>query len=234
MTKQANPSSPQRLARIAGLLYLIIIVCGLFSEIFVRSSLIVLGNSDVTASNIASSEMLFRAGFVADSFMLFADVAIAIVLYALFKPVSPVLSMTAAAFRLIQAAILGANLLLYYSALLILSHNGYMSSFSTGQTHSLALLFLNIHGHGYDLGLLFFGVSNLVLGYLVIRSRFVPALIGYGLVAAGLVYLLGSYTRFVFPEYLSVVQPVYVLPLVAELSFCLWLLIKGVRMQALR
>jgi hypothetical protein len=97
------------------------------------------------------------------------------------------------------------------------------------QLHALAMLFMELHGHGYDLGLLFFGLSNLVLGYLLIKSDYFPAILGYGLAAAGVVYLVGSFTHFLFPEYLSFVTPVYIVPLIAELSFCLWLLVKGVR-----
>jgi fructose-specific phosphotransferase system IIC component len=86
-----------------------------------------------------------------------------------------------------------------------------------------------MHSHGYDLGLLFFGFSNLILGCLVIKSDYFPGILGYGLIAAALVYLTGSLTVFLFPDYISLIKPIYIVPLVAELSFCLWLLVKGVR-----
>jgi len=170
-------------------------------------------------------------GFVADSIMLLADVAIALVLYILLKPVNRILSLTAAAFRLMQAAILGLNLLNYYAALLLLTGAGYIATFEGKELNLLAMFFLNLHSHGYDLGLIFFGVSNLILGYLVIKSKYIPAILGFGLIGAALVYLSGSYTRFLFPSYVSFMEPVYIIPLIAELSFCLWLLVKGVRVQ---
>jgi hypothetical protein len=218
-------------ARVGGFLYLVIIVFGIFSEVYIRSSLIVPGDANGTAGNILQSQMLFRAGFVADSVMLLADVAIAVVLYVLLKPVNNILSLTAAAFRLMQAAILGLNLLNYYAALLLLTGTGYVATFEAQELDSLAMFFLNLHSHGYDLGLIFFGASNLILGYLVIKSKYFPEILGFGLIGAALVYLSGSYVRFVLPAYVSFMEPMYIIPLIAELSFCLWLLVKGIRIK---
>lgn len=221
----------QKIARIAGVLYLIIIVCGVYSGLFIRDQLIVPGDATATASNILASEGLYRFGFAADSIMLLSDVAIAILFYILLKPVSKTLALTAAAFRLTQAAVLGFNLLNYYVALLLLNGVGYTTSLNTEQLNTLALLFIDMHSHGYDLGLIFFGLSSLILGYLIIKSNYFPGILGYGLIAAAIVYLLGSYTKFLFPEYLSLIQPFYLIPLIAELSLCLWLLIKGIRIS---
>jgi hypothetical protein len=227
-----NPNIPPQIyARVGGLLYLLIIVFGISGEVLIRSSLIVSDNANQTASNILQSQTLFRVGFVADSIMLLADVAIAVVFYVLLKPVNKILSLTAATFRLMQATILGLNLLNYYAALLLLTGAGYIATFEGNDLNSLAMFFLNLHSHGYDLGLIFFGVSNLILGYLVFKSKYFPAILGIGLIAAGMVYLSGSYVRFVLPNHVSFMEPMYIVPLIAELSFCLWLLIKGVRAQ---
>jgi len=123
--------------------------------------------------------------------------------------------------------VLGFNLLLYYAAILLLSGEAYNAVFGPDELHSLALLFLEMHSYGYDLGLLFFGLSILIVGWLVSRSGYLPKILGYGLIAAGIVYLAGSFTRFVAPAYISVIEPAYVVPLVAELAFCLWLLARG-------
>ena len=214
-------------ARLAGLLYLVIIVCGIFSEVGIRSRLIVPGDAAATAVNIATSAGLFRIGFAADALMLLSDVAIAVLFYLLFRPVSKPLALTAAAFRLTQAAVLGFNLLNYYAALLLLNGGAYGAAFGADQLHALSLLFLDLHRHGYDLGLLFFAVSNFILGYLVVKSDGFPAVFGYGLIAAAAVYLLGSGMLFIFPAGVDRIAPLYIVPLAAELSFCLWLLIKG-------
>lgn len=231
MTVNAVPTSPLVYARVAGLLYLIIIVFGIFSEAFIRSSLVVAGDASATATNILASKPLFRVGFAADSIMLLSDVAIAVLFYVLLKPVSKTLALIAAVFRLTQAAILGFNLLNYYTALLLLTGTEYAIAFEADQLNSMAMLFLNMHSHGYDLGLMFFGLSNVFLGYLVIKSDYFPGVLGYGLIAAALVYLMGSYTRFLFPDYISFITPAYIVPLIAELSFCLWLLVKGVKVD---
>lgn len=216
----------------AGLLYLVIIVSGISSEVFIRSGLIVAGDAAATAGNILASEWLFRVGFAADSIMLLCDVAIAILFYVLLKPVNKTLALMAAAFRLTQAAVLGFNLLNYYAALLLLKGAAYAAGFEAGELRALAMLFLEMHSHGYDLGLLFFALSSLILGYLVIKSDYFPGILGYGLMAAGVVYLAGSFTRFLYPDYAPNFAPVYIVPLIAELSFCLWLLFKGVKRQS--
>lgn len=229
MEDLTKKTSPHLYARIAGVLYLIIIAGGIFSEVFIRSSLIVQGDAATTAANILASQGLFRIGFVADSLMLLSDVAIAILFYVLLKPVSRVLSITAAAFRLTQAAVLGLNLLHYYAALMLLTGEGYAAAFEVNQVHTLVMFLLDIHSHGYDLGLLFFALSSGILGYLVVKSDYFPAILGYGLQAAAVIYLAGSYIRFIGPDFVSFFQPLYFVPLLAELAFCLWLLIKGVR-----
>jgi hypothetical protein len=160
---------------------------------------------------------------------LLCDVAIAVLFYVLLRPVSRTLAMLAAAFRLTQAAILGFNLLNYYAALLLLSGVEYASALETGQLQAQAMLHLQLHSHGYDLGLIFFGLSNFFLGYLISRSGYIPALLGYGLIAAGIVYLTGSYVRFLAPDFHEQVAPLYTIPLLAELGLCLWLMIKGVK-----
>lgn len=228
-----NRTSLLHTARIAGILYLTIIVCGIFSEVAVRARLIVPGDAALTAANIRASSVLFRAGFVADTIMLLSDVAIAVLLYALLESASRTLALMAAVFRLAQAVILGASLLYYHGALLLLGNSGYGGIFADNQPQALAFLLLDLHGHGYDLGLLFFAISTFILGHLLRKSELFPAVLGYGLQGAAVVYLVGSYIRFLLPELLPLFQPFYVIPLVVELSFCLWLLIKGVKREAL-
>ncbi len=206
--------------RAAGLLYLVIIVCGIGSEVFIRGSLYDNMDISVTAANILTDNALFKAGFLADSVMLLCDVAIAIVLYRLFRHVDKTLALSAMVFRLIQAVIIGMSLLFYFAAYLLLTGNAQADA----QTYTLLLLFIDIHAYGYDLGLIFFGIANITLGVLVIRSGFCPRPLGYGPVMAAVVYVVGSYTRFMAVEYHTFVEPAYLVPLLVELAFCLWLL----------
>jgi hypothetical protein len=226
-----NDLPPLFYARIAGVLYLIIIVFGIFSEVIVRSNIIVVDAASATVNNIMASRSWFRLGFAADSIMLLCDVAIAAFFYVLFKSVNKTLSLITAAFRLTQAAILGLNLLNYYSALLLLTGTEYTTVFNTDQLYALVMLFLDMHSHGYDLGLLFFGISNFILGYLIIKSNYFPSLLGYGLIVAAVVYLSGSYTRFLSPESVPLMKPFYLIPLITELLFCFYLLVRGLKTQ---
>lgn len=226
MNPQRAPVSASRLARLAGLLYLAIIVCGLSGELLIRASLIVPGDPSATAANILGSPGLFRAGFLADTVMLLCDVALAVLFYQLFRTVSRPLALTAAVFRLVQAAVLAAGLLSYYAPALILADPAY-AGLTDGARHAMAAFYLDLHAHGYDLGLIFFGVSSLVLGHLVRISGYFPGVLGYGLQAAGVVYLFGSLVRFLAPDLHGAVEPLYLVPLLAEVAFCLWLLFKG-------
>ena len=231
MIDGARETSPQLYARVAGVLYAIIIFFGIFGEMFVRSSLVVQGDAAATASNIMAARGLFRVGFLADSIMFLSDVALAVLLYVLLKPVNKVVALAAMCFRLAQTAVLALNLLHYHAAILLLTGSGYSAAFGSEQLNALTSFFLDLHAHGYDLGLLLFGLHCLLLGYLVFKSRYLPKGLGVLLVAAGITYLIGSYARFLFPDYVGAVAPMYIVAIVSEVSLCLWLLVKGVNMQ---
>lgn len=218
-------SPPQVAARTAGLLYVLIIALGLWSEVFVRSALVVPGDPAATAGNVLASEGLFLLSFAADTGMAVSDVALAVLLFVLLRPVSPVLALMAMAFRLVQAAILGMNLLNQHMVLLVLTSAG--PSTGTGP-EALALLFATAQSHGYDLALIFFGVNSLLTGYLIARSGYLPRLLGLLVAAAGLVYLAGSTLLFLTPQWSDLFAPAYLLPVVAETSLAGWLLVRGV------
>ena len=223
--------SPLRYARLAGVLYLVIIVFGIFGEVGIRSTLVVPGDPVATAGNLTSSEGLFRLGFFADSLMILCDIALAVLLYVLLAPVHKVVALMAMCFRLAQSAVLALNLLHYHAAILTLQGAGYSSVFEGTDAAALASFFLDLHAHGYDLGLLLFGVHCLLLGYLIVRSRYLPRLLGFLASAAGAAYLVGSYTRFLFPAHVEAVSPIYAVAIVSEVSLCLWLLVKGVNLE---
>jgi hypothetical protein len=221
-------------ARVAGVLYLIIIAFGIFAEVVVRSSLIVDGDAQATAANIRDSEWLFRMGFAADLVVFLSDVAIAIVLFFLFRPVSRVVSALAAAFRLTQTAIIGLNLMSMFGALLILREADYLRVFGQEGSEALALLLLDLHKYGYTLGLTFFALSTLAIAYLALRSRVVPRALVALLGLAGLGYLGDSFAFFLVPGYDGSISPVLLAPaLVGELWFALWLLLRGRRLEEL-
>jgi hypothetical protein len=234
MSDRARQTSPQVYARAAGVLYLVIIVFGIGAEVLVRGSLIVPGDAAATATNVAGSPGLFRLGFLGDSIAFVCDVALAVLLYVLLEPVGKTLALIAAAFRLTQTAVIALNLISYYSALLILDGAGYAAAFDPAQLNALAALALDKHAHGYDLGLIFFGASCVVLGALIVRSGYLPKWLGALVALAGIVYLAGSYALFLAPDLAAAIQPAYAIPLVSEVALCLWLLIRGVNVERWR
>jgi hypothetical protein len=220
------PDNPQIHARAAGLAYLVIIVLGIWSEVAVRSGIVVPGDAAVTAANVAASSGLLRLSLAADMVMVIADIALAVLLFALLAPVSRLLAAMAAAFRLIQAAVIAAALLNQHAALLLAD--------APGDNAAGIALQLALQADGYDLGLVFFGVNSLITGWLVWRAPWLPRVIGGLVAAAGIVYLAGSGLVFLAPGAAGAFQPAYVICLVAELAFCLWLIVRGVDMKRWR
>lgn len=221
MTDAALTPDFARQARLAGLLYLIIIVTGLGAELGLRAPLIDLGDAEATAAAILGSPGQFRLAIGADIVMALSDAGLAILLYLIFRTLAPGLALSAMVFRLIQTVLIAASLMALLTAWLLLSRAEDLADAPT-----LALVFLDLHAHGYDLGLVFFGVNSLFMGLLVWRSdRFAKAF-GAGLAVAGLVYLIGSGLRFFAPDLSSAFMPAYGLTILAETAFCLRLLLQ--------
>lgn len=136
--------------------------------------------------------------------------------------------MLAAAFRLTQTAVIGLNLLDMFNGLRILDDTDYLGSFGADQTAALALLAFDSHRYGYILGLTFFGLSTIVVGRLLARSRRSSHLLGPLLVVAGAGYVADSFMHFLIPGYDGAASPIVLAPaLFAEGWFCLWLILRG-------
>lgn len=211
------PLSPGQV-RFGGLCYLIIILCGVGSEVALRGPLIDFGSAGDTAQAILAQKMRFRLSIMVDVVMALADVTLAILLFWMFRPVSAELALTAMSFRLLQAGLIAAGLLNLQAAVLLLQ------SGAMDDSADLALTFIELHAYGYDLGLIFFGINCLLTAVLIVQSGFVPRELGLGIGLSGLVYLSGSILRIVAPDLHGIVAPAYVVPLIAETAFCLWLL----------
>ncbi|WP_246237464.1 DUF4386 domain-containing protein [Halovulum dunhuangense] len=210
-----------RKARLAGLLYLVIIVTGLGAELGLRGPLIDLGDADATAAAILAAPGQFRLAIAADLVMALCDAGLAILLYLIFRAMAPGLALSAMVFRLIQTVLIAASLMALLTAWLVLTRAG-----SIADAAALALVFLDLHAHGYDLGLVFFGVNSLIMGLLVWNSGVFARVFGAGIAVAGLVYLIGSGLRFLAPDLSSSFTPAYGLTILAETAFCLRLLVQ--------
>ncbi|MFA6087295.1 DUF4386 domain-containing protein [Mucilaginibacter sp.] len=228
---QKAEASPQVYARIGGVIYLIIIVAGIFGELFVRGKLIVPGNPAATANNIMAHEQLWRMGIAGDLLMHLCDVPLMLVFYILLRPVNKNLALLAVLFNLVQTAVLAANKLNLLTTLFLSDGTGNLKTLEPHQLNALAYVYTRVHGYGFSVGLMFFGCTCLVLGYLIFRSGYLPKILGVLMQIAGLCYLTNSFILIIAPSIENIVFPaILVPPFIAELSLCLWLLIKGVNL----
>jgi hypothetical protein len=233
MTSRAAEASPQTYARVGGLLYLFIIVAAGFGELFVRNRLIVWDDAAATANNILGSETLFRAGLAGEMLTCVCDVALAMILYVLLRPVSRSLALLAAFFRLTFVGIYGVTKLFEIAALVALGSVGHLKALGPAQLHDLAYVSLRVHSFGYGASLLFFGVCCILFGHLIQRSGYLPGIIGILLAIAGYGYVVFSVAQMLSPAFAAKALFPWIFPMafVAESVLCLWLVVKGVNIS---
>ena len=145
-------TAPLRHVRLGGLLYLAIILLGLFGELGVRGALTVPGDAAATARAIAAAPGLWRAGIAADLLMHVLDLPVILVLYWMLKPVGKGLAQLATAFNLVQTAVLAANKLHLLLPLFLLGDAAYLAAFSPQQLQALVVLAVKVHAHGFAIG----------------------------------------------------------------------------------
>ena len=224
-------NSPQKTARIAAALYLIITVAAIIAHMYVPGELIVAGDAGATASNIAASESLFRFGMVGGEIViLLSEIILSILLYVLLKPVNKTLSLIAAVSRLAMTTIHGLNLLNYYFVLNLLNGD-YLAVFSPEQINALVTFFLEAHSYGFTLGIAFLVPHVLILGYLIFASGYFPKVLGILFILAGFGYLFDMVGLLMIPSYQTTPGIIMMVISVAEIAFPVWLLVKGVKLD---
>lgn len=224
-------ASPRFKARIAGLLYLIVIVGGFFAEVLVRGKLVVHGDPAATAHNIMTHELLYRWGFVAELLYLVCNVPLALLLYDLFKVVSRTVALLDLGFGLLSTVIEAVSLLGHYAPLLFLNGGHHLSAFTPEQLQAASYVSIQLFESGFAICLVFFGFDCLAMAYLIIRSTFLPKIIGVLLGIEGVFYLVNSFANFLAPAIADRVFPFLAASAIAEILMCLWLLVMGVNEQ---
>jgi hypothetical protein len=218
-------SSPRLEARIAGALYLLVILLGGFAEVGVRQGLVVAGDPAATALAIQHHESLFRLGFAAEMMTNVIAVPVTLIIYRLLAPTGPFLALTGLVLDLTQNAINAVNAWTQFAPLTLLSGSPDLAAIPRGELAALARLMLEWHDVGFGIGLTFFGFALLTEGYLIFRSGYFPRWLGALYAMAGACYLANSTAYFMaFPI------PSYILygSLIGEGALTLWLLIVGV------
>ena len=229
MHNQENKMCPLQLhIRIGGILYLILIACGIYAEIFVLSELIVGNNASETAANILSHETLYLTGVVAHIITLVCSSLLLGILFTIFKSTSEYLVLTLLVFNIVTVAIEGVSILYELETLSILKSKMMVSTFSPEQLNALAFMPLKMQVIGYDLALLFFGVACCLISILILKSKILLRWIGLLMFVAGVCYITNSLMSFLFPAFRNYLLPYILIPcFIAELSLSINMMVGG-------
>jgi len=225
-------SSTKNPGRFAGSLYLVMSIPGFFAIMYVPSKLIVHGNAAATASNIAANETLFRLGIAAQLISQAGFIFVALALFELLKGVNRRHASLMVTLVVVQIPIAFLNELNSIAALALVRGADFLSIFEKPQRDALAMLFLNLHFHGFVVDEIFWGLWLFPLALLVYRSRFLPRFLGVWLAIDGFAYVILSLTGVVLPQYYDKVFTNSQPAAFGEVAFMLWLVIKGARAPA--
>ena len=216
-------------ARVAGAVYLSMVLTAPFSLIYVPSKLIVRGNATATADNILAHESMFRLSIMGDLVGQVIFICLAIALYRLLRDVNKTWAWLMVSFVLVSAAVGFLNALNNIAALILFRGGEFLTVFDRAQREALGMLFIRLHNQGQFIDEIFWGLWLFPFGLLVFRSGFLPRILGVWLMINCFGYLVLSVTALFFPFYYDVAfrfaQPV----LFGELAIMLWLLIKGAK-----
>lgn len=219
--------------RFAGLLYVLTSIVGFFSMGYVPDKVIVHGNAAATASNISAHETLFRLGIAGAVIGQAAFIFVALALYDLLKEVSRRHASLMVMLIVISVPIAFVNELNSIATLVLVRGADVLAALDKTQREALAMLFVKLHGQGFVVAEMFWGLWLFPLGLLVYRSRFLPRFLGVWLGLAGIAWVILSLTGILVPEYQDMVDKYLQPAIIGEIVFMLWLLIMGGKPTAL-
>jgi hypothetical protein len=220
-------------ARIAGVLYLFVVLIGPFVLLYVPGKLFVSGDATATASNILAHESLFQAYIVAEVVGQLLFVLTVLALYRLLKGVSQQLAILMAVLILIDTPLAFLSAANHVATLTFVRGADFLAVFDEPQRNALVMLFINFDKQGTLVSQVFWGLWLVPLGWLVYRSGFLPRFLGGWLILNGLTYVALSVTGLLLPHHLQSAFTVATPVLFGEVAFMLWLLIVGARAQTL-
>lgn len=225
---------PKAYARVGGVLYLIIIALGAFQEFFVRGR-IAAGDAATTFANLRQMQMLWRLGIVMELVLVIVTIVLAVILYVLTRPVHKELALLAMIFGLVATAVEAAYAMQLVEALFPIGSNAYLAAFTPAQLQAMTALAMKAHVIGFGVGLLLFGPFFLVTGYLAFVSGYFPKTLGVLYQLAGIGYMLNGFVLVLAPQSAGPMFMVMGVPaFVGEMSFAVWLLTRGVRIEGWR
>jgi Domain of unknown function (DUF4386) len=223
---------PKTLARIAGPLYLLLIVAAAFA-LSVRAAIIEPDAAAATADNIRASATLFRVSFVVDLTANLIYLLTAMALYLLFRHVHELVAAAMVTLVAVSVAVGSLNLLSHYTALTIVTSDVYTRSLGKAGADALALLYTDMFSNGNTLNAIWYGPWLVPLGYLVIKSGYFPKALGVLPIIGCAGYLGGLLTTFLAPDApAGIGSALLAVAAIGEGSFVVWLVVKGIRLPA--
>ncbi len=223
-------SSPKRLARIAGVLYLLNAITAGISFGYVLSKVYVPGQAGTTAANVAANSGLVRLGGVLDLFQATEWIFLAMTLYLVLKHVHQGVAGAMVVLVAVGAAITCLNDVFQFESVRVATDSAFVSALGAGGSSAQVLLMLDIHHYGFLIAQIFFGLWLVPLGYLAYRSAMFPKALGVALVAGGACYLVGLLAVFLVPDGGERINALVTIPsTIAEVSMVLYLLVVGVK-----
>ncbi len=219
------------IARLTGFGYLIIFFTGFFANFYVLEGLVVPAGAGETAKNIITESTLYSMGLAAFSLMVLVDIILAFPLYTLFKSVNGLAAKTSSALRVVNGAIFGI-------ALINLFNIATLSSSGITELEAGVLSLLDKFDFIWNIGLVFFGIHLLLLGWLIFKSLNLPGIIGIFLQVAGIGYLVDSGAKLFlsnYDQFQAIFEMIVIIPgVIGEFSLTLWLLIKGMNYKTIK
>lgn len=188
--ERTSEASPRVLARFTAVFFLLTLLGGLFAQGFVSNRLVVHGDAVATATNILANKSLYQWGFTVYIIEMACNIASMVLFYALLKPAGPTVSLVAVALGLAACIIKAFSRVFYIAPLFVLGGAHYLSVFTADQLQALALLLLSVNGQGAGMALAFFGLNSILIGYLIIKSTFLPRVLGVLFAISGLGWMV--------------------------------------------
>ena len=227
--------STQRNARIAGLLYLIIVICGIISLMYVPSKLIVRENAIETYNNIVTNESLFKIGILCDLIMYTTFIFLSLALYKLLKQINKNVAITMVVLILVSVPISYVNLISKLDILSLINGTNSLQPIELNEQYLKVMTLLKSYSNGILIVQIFWGLWLFPFGYLVFKSGFLPKFFGILLMVGCFGYITDFLGYFFFPEDYgkTLISTIASLPhALGEIGICLWLLIIGVKKTA--
>jgi hypothetical protein len=223
-------TSRKRLARLAGILYLVNGIAGGFAFAFVLGKVFIAGDAAKTAAKVMANPGLVRVGAVVDLFQATEWVFLAMALYLLLRNVHQGVARAMVVLVAVGAAITCLNDVFQFAAVRVATNTSYATALGAAGSNALVLLLLDIHHYGFLIAQIFFGLWLMPLGYLAYRSAMFPKALGVALVVGGVCYLVGMLAVFLVPDSGEKINVFVTIPsAIAEISMVLYLLVIGVK-----